>query len=316
MTSRVVWSSTSHSDRRREWHCGWNWRIHENPSPRHQPLPAKQGLELLLAEIRRDQLTAITTIYAKINFHGPHWNAGELAAISWLSTALRQHIIVGFEVFPAMKGDALNQYAITHGINLGTALPVSALVPVSLPNPPANLPIAVFKGADSDQALATEFSDTCPAMNYRSESVKTAHPDVITWLGKNINKAYRWKKPGKDAWEGTLGHEGGGGFLAGTTRVVKIPAGTPLFRYATINGHKGGWWFPQPMAGDPRVFAALPDDSPAPYLFSAVTTKEIEILTGLGAPRCSNKPGGPIQYYVAYSDQMHIDMLMTKQLAS
>ena len=64
----------------------------------------------------------------------------------------------------------------------------------------------------------------------------------------------------------------------------------------------GGWWFEAPLQGDPRVYAALPSFSKAAYMVKAHTKEEIQVLYGIGAPRCSNKPGGPEQILVAYRD--------------
>ncbi len=303
MTSRVVWFESCHHGRRREWRCWWRHGEHGMPSPRHQPMSPQRSQELLLAAVGRNTLTAISHIYRQTYLSPPCWMNGESSAIAWLKAACTSRVLVGFDVLPAMEGDDLKLYAGMHGINLGMALPVTALEPVTLPNPPANPPIA-FKGANSDQKLPTELSDTCPAMNYRSESVETAHPEVITWLKKHIpDPSIRRMNVGEDEWGKTLGYEGDGGFLATTTRVKKLPEKTILYRYASEKGRNGCWWFPQPMSGDPRVFGALPDNSPAPLLFVVITTKEIEILTGLGAPRCSNKPGGPIQYCLSYRDK-------------
>jgi hypothetical protein len=159
-------------------------------------------------------------------------------------------------------------------------------------------------------AAAVEARELCPPdkslekganANHRSESAETAAPEVRTWFaaaGITKQTDSREDKTVKiDKW---LGRDGGGGFMAGTTRVAELPPGTVLWRYfgSSRGGPGGEWWFPAPMEGDPRVFAALPEASAADRLVRAtvVGPKPLTILIGMGAPRCSDKPGGPVQY--------------------
>ena len=161
-----------------------------------------------------------------------------------------------------------------------------------------------YLGPGSTVAMKDEFdADTCPTFNYRSESIKTARPEVIAWLERHMQP--RFNEDGLDRWSTNLGDHGGGGFLRGTTRVSTLPKGTLVYRYyAPTTGAQwtpyalGGWWSPTPIAGDPRVESALPPENGAYKMCVGEIREDCEILVGLGAPRCSNKPGGPVQYLI------------------
>jgi hypothetical protein len=143
----------------------------------------------------------------------------------------------------------------------------------------------------------------CPSANYISESTDTAIEKVRDFLDKYVRLDVADPAERKKYWDEDLGKTGGGGFLRYHTRTATIKEGTVLWRY--INYEKsnpvGSWWFRHPLEGDPRVFAALPKDSRGTYLVKGRARKDIEVLIGPGAPRCSNKPGGPEQIYMPFA---------------
>ena len=166
-----------------------------------------------------------------------------------------------------------------------------------------------YQGPGSDIPMPDDItsSEACDAVNCRSESVATAKPEVIAWFDKHLKK--RETAQGNDRWEQDLGHEGGGGFLRGTTRVATLPKGTTVYRYygptqnaSWVSRPLGRWCSPSPIEGDPRVESALPPENGAYKMVRGEITKECDVLIGLGAPRCSNKPGGPVQYLLPPSD--------------
>lgn len=155
------------------------------------------------------------------------------------------------------------------------------------------------------KALPNATNESCPENNWRSESHLTAKPEVVAWL-KNIE--------GKlEAFEQdeVLGREGGGGFLSTTTRISRLSKGTLIYRYYDTSGNasnSGGWWSTDLVMGDPRQTLALPPakdgwSNSAKDLARARIAFDVPALTGLGAPRCSNKPGGPQQWYIALADR-------------
>jgi len=164
---------------------------------------------------------------------------------------------------------------------------------------------AAVPAASAGQALENKVSEYCPSHNHRSESHRTATPAVMEWLRKKAEVLIPEKQ------DMVLGAASGGGFLISTTRVSVLPEGTPLFRYydaAGNAGNYGGWWTTQLVVGDPRQTLALPPSEPnwsnsAKSVCHAQLGKGITALTGLGAPRCSNKPGGPQQWFIAWQDR-------------
>lgn len=173
---------------------------------------------------------------------------------------------------------------------------VAAKAEAKLPQPSAptpQQPYGVMSAPGGPGGLSNERSPECPSSSFRSERIATAHPSVLKWF-KDTETPQKF-------WSEILGEKGGGGFLVTTTRVVPMEEGTPLFRYfgGTSNA-LSTWWFTGPFEGDPRVFAALPPDSSADQLVKARVKKKIDVLAGIGAPRCSNKPGGPVQYFVQF----------------
>lgn len=166
------------------------------------------------------------------------------------------------------------------------AAPMSAAIPASL-------------GAAAGLPDTTD--ETCRADNWRSESHRTASRDVLDWLSTRL-----WEDT-DSAKDQVLGHEGGGGFLATTCRIARLPKGTEVYRYydvmPTYSSQVGGWWTTHLVQGDPRATLALPKGTAATKLCRARLGFDIEALTGVGAPRCSNKPGGPQQWYICFADR-------------
>lgn len=163
--------------------------------------------------------------------------------------------------------------------------------------PEQDVPVAVFAGTGyAPKAGLPNLTDaTCPSPNHRSESTTTCSPAVNQWF---VNKQV--PVPRRDE---SLGIDGGGGFLRSKTTVKRLPAGTLLYRYVdSATWPWGGWWFLKPLSGNPCAEAALPETSAASVMVQARLKKDIEVLYGPGAPRCSNKPGGPEQVLIAHCD--------------
>ena len=169
------------------------------------------------------------------------------------------------------------------------AIPTAADVPVS----------------DRGNALPNTVDQSCPAHNWRSESHATARPEVVRWL-KTVDA-----KLSEEEQNDVLGHKSGGGFLVTTTRISRLTKGTLIYRYYDAQGkasNAGGWWTTDIVIGDPRQTLALPPaqngwSNSARTLARAQIAFDVPALTGLGAPRCSNKPGGPQQWYIALVDR-------------
>lgn len=150
---------------------------------------------------------------------------------------------------------------------------------------------------DFGESVPNETNSTCPSVNHASEGMDTASPEVKDWMDKKgVPDKYR---------DGTLGKDGGGGFLKGQTTTKVIPKGTKVFRTCgqtvikgAVKGARadGGWWS-LAEAADPVRDMALPPENPASNQVVGETTQDIEVLAGPGAPRCSNKPGGPEQIF-------------------
>jgi hypothetical protein len=192
-------------------------------------------------------------------------------------------------------------YAAAQGINTGTPQDPATLSQTEKTKDELLKEIPAGKGMEAEHFYsATEeekgwkdvLDDKCPSANYRSESMESASEDVKEWLSLEENCKEKYRKS-------TLGIKKGGGFLKGSTRVVTISKGTLLYRYCTVGYEKGSWQLILPLEGDPRAFAALPEDSPATYVVVSEAPENTEALIGIGAPRCSNKPGGPIQICLA-----------------
>lgn len=147
---------------------------------------------------------------------------------------------------------------------------------------------------------ADKRSSKCKSVNSKSESTKTASPETKDWLNRNTPPQFH---------NGTLGFKGGGGFLRGGSTTTWLQPGTTIVRYygdiVTKSGAiragarlDGAWWSPAPLR-DPIRGNALPPQNSARKMATAKVVKRTEVLTGPGAPRCSNKPGGPQQYCFA-----------------
>lgn len=151
--------------------------------------------------------------------------------------------------------------------------------------------------AIADENDAASENPTCPNPYHRSETLESTSPEVRDWLDTNET---RGEVPQRKLLGGFAG--AGGGFLEGTTEVVTVPAGTTLWRYVDEPEKPwGGWWFFHAYEGDPRVFAALPPLSSGNVLVQGKTKVAFQALCGPGAPRCTNKPGGPPQLCIPYA---------------
>ncbi len=124
-----------------------------------------------------------------------------------------------------------------------------------------------------------------------SDRKAKAAKGVMAWLSEHAKPEY---------YKGILGEDGGGGFVSGqvTTKVVK--AGTVVYRYFGGDADPcGSWWSPYPL-NNPVADNALPEGNTGQYMAVGVVQEDTEVLCGPGAPRCSNKPGGPPQYYFPF----------------
>ncbi len=193
-------------------------------------------------------------------------------------------------------------YATQIGMDLGT---VVAPPPDKSGHKPATPAAADVPVSDRGNALPNTVDQSCPAHNWRSESHLTAKPEVVRWL-KTVDA-----KLSEEEKNDVLGYKSGGGFLVKTTRISCLNKGTLIYRYYDAQGkasNAGGWWTTDLVIGDPRQTLALPPaqsgwSNSARTLARAQIAFDIPVLTGLGAPRCSNKPGGPQQWYIALADR-------------
>jgi len=217
----------------------------------------------------------------------------------WLQRALLEGEVVAYCWRPMDQEETFVSYAKDVGISLGKSLPagimhVDPVRPVGVIEDGPQY--TRFVGHTSAADRANVLDETCPSANWRSESYETASPEVKAWLNTYITPARRYDaKSNKDYYNDTLGFQGGGGFLQTTTRVTVIHRGATLCRFHDGNLANGCWWFREAMDGDPVVYAALPPDSDPKEMVMCQTDEDIEALEGIGAPRCSSKPGGPIQ---------------------
>jgi hypothetical protein len=158
-------------------------------------------------------------------------------------------------------------------------------------------------GSTRKKGLPDRTGTTCPATNHNSESTSTAKKSVNDHLA-------RTDKRGPAAHNETLGATGGGGFSRGTTSVRNLKAGTMLVRYYG-GGAKamGSWWAYGATAGDPRRDLALPRGNNASRMCKGRVKKDVKVLEGAGAPRCTNKPGGPTQVCFPYPAGDHIEIV-------
>lgn len=235
----------------------------------------------------------------------PAWQSGAEAR-AWLRRAIVSSQVAVFRRVPPMGAMGHGEYAAMLGIDRGTVDQAAmAAGPVGQSSTQATvggqqvlIPVAIFAGTGATTGVPNDVSETCPALNWRSENTKTCVPEVLDWFDRkhvpDDQNDYRNK---------TLGGNGGGGFLTTTTRVRLLSKGTRLYRYVNDASQPyGGWWFLKPLQGDPRVYAALPEDSYATEMVQATCASDVDVLYGLGAPRCSNKPGGPEQIFIARCD--------------
>ena len=222
-------------------------------------------------------------------------------ARAWLRRAIISGQVAVFRRVPPMRTMGHGAYAEMLGIDRGTidhaamnSMP-SSIAAVTVPGAAKPVIVPVFAGTGQSVGLISDTSDLCPSPTWRSESVKTCAPEVLRW--------FALKEVPVERQDNILGHTDGGGFQSTTTRVRRLEKGTVLYRYVNDPLEPwGGWWFLAPLQGDPRVYAALPDYSTAHSMVKGKLKKTIRALYGIGAPRCSNKPGGPDQVYIAWVD--------------
>ena len=217
----------------------------------------------------------------------------------WLQRALLDGEVVAYLWRPMDQAESFASYATYFGISLGKPLPtgtmrVDPVQPVGVVEDGPQY--TRYVGHTSTAERENVLDETCPSANWRSESYETASPEVREWLDKYITKKYRYDpKSGTDYYNDTLGFAAGGGFLQTTTRVAVLAKGSTLCRFHDGKGADGSWWFREPIEGDPVVYAALPPGSDPKEMVMCRVNEEVEVLEGIGAPRCSNKPGGPVQ---------------------
>ena len=270
----------------------------EHPSPMHHPITGSQVRILVGSWLNKEIDTVIgwrhlVTLYEELAFSEVSAQAPTCAHLGdWLVEQIRGQRFRLYEELPPMKqGQSFEEYARIAHVPVMVAKPVEKLPQASSTTP--QQAYGVMDAPGGPGGLSNETSPECPSASFRSERMATVHPSVLTWF--NDTKTPPGFRPD------ILGENEGGGFLATTTRVVPIEKGTVLFRYFGGDANAlSTWWFTEPFEGDPRVFAALPVKSSADKLVKARVRKDIKVLAGIGAPRCSNKPGGPVQYFVQY----------------
>lgn len=173
-------------------------------------------------------------------------------------------------------------------------LPVPAhAAPARASKPSSDIPASHYAGSETDEDLPDETDGTCKRANEFSESYATASPEVQQWfVDMKIDPRF---------WDSTLGAKGGGGFYRGTTQLVRLPAGTRLCRYyGTGTNPVSTWWTLYTYAGDPRVIFALPVGQTGRSMVVGEIKNDLTGLIGVGAPRCSNKPGGVPQICIPF----------------
>jgi hypothetical protein len=288
------------------WVRQGDWRIylypwHRDPRPRGiEPLDpgfAADSVEIWFPiddhhwYFTRDDLCrlyeAATMIYGDLYMY----STAELR--EWLKVALEEREIIAYEVRLPSPVEAMEVLGRDLGIPETRTKRTDALVPRKL-DPTDS--VHVFASGDPDP-LPDAFGEGCPDANFRSEGVDTASPEVLAWLRDNVQR-YRTQR---DEWNYILGRLDGGGFLLRTTRVITLKPPCELWRFVgKPSDAYGGWWSHRVYNGDVRQFSALPPMCSGQHLIQGKVTEPIAVLEGLGAPRCTNKPGGPPQIYIPY----------------
>lgn len=264
------------------------------------PAAASQAAALAAYALMRGSRVELVRLHHATAGRAPAWQS-PAEAREWLRRAIAAGTVAVFRRVPPMGAMGHGEYAAMLGIDRGvvdhaakSAAPsqLLAVTPAGAKDP---IIVPIFAGTGAGVGLPNETSETCPSRNWRSESTQTCAPEVRTWFGQKSVPA--------DMQDGILGYNEGGGFQATTTRVRSLKKDTVLYRYVN-KPHEpwGGWWFLEPLKGDPRVYAALPEYSTANSMVKGKLNKPVDVLFGIGAPRCSNKPGGPEQVYIAWVD--------------
>ena len=149
--------------------------------------------------------------------------------------------------------------------------------------------------------------NTCPRVNYLSESYATASQEVKDWLDDPKNRV----RPGISQRNAILGYKGGGGFLRHTTRVKTLKKGQTLWRAFGCLADEMGCWAGAKPVRNPIRSLALPEQNCATDWAKLKVKKDVDVLVGKGAPRCSNKPGGTEQIYVPYDPNDYLELQRT-----
>ncbi len=320
--SEPLFRGVTLSGRRVEWHPAGS-----RPSnPLWELIPTIHAVPDLRRACRHDHWSTgeLARVFLRLVGHLPETGMTRAALETWLVSQVERKRLVAWGRVAYLEGDLseqekkdpllrpqiYQQYARAWKVPLGAAVPIAdihAALLTKAKNAPQSIPppvIATPATWNSAPTIEDGVSDRCPARNFRSENLKTAHPKVREWLDK--------RDKDKKRQEQTLGVRGGGGFLATTTRVARLTKGTILYRYYDDDYSReafstGGWWCTALVAGDPRQTLALPTSNRANMLAIAEVAFDTDALTGIGAPRCSNKPGGPIQWFIAYGDRQECD---------
>jgi hypothetical protein len=270
-----------------------SWRQGQ-PSALHQPIEPNRALALADLWMRQGLVSDPSVRGHLIKLHvelalssGPYCGVGTAFLATWLRQQIVRGQVLVYEVLPEMgEGESHEEYA----RDIGLSMPSAAVLPA--PSETVE-PYHVYAVAGGATRMQDEFTAECPDPSFRSESMETAGAEVLQWL-KSHDRPSGWRE--------TLGADGGGGFLATTTRVTTIRAGTILYRYSGGEARDiGVWWFESPFVGDARSFGALPKENFGNILVQGKVKTDVESLCGLGAPRCSNKPGGPLQFRIPWS---------------
>ena len=163
-------------------------------------------------------------------------------------------------------------------------------------------PSSATSSKSSCKGTRDKYNSKCPSPSCKSESVSTASPKVLDWLRKHDPR-------GTKAYNRILGKNGGGGFIQGATTVITLKKGTKIVRYWGGDAPEVGGWWARRGAQNPIRDMALPPNNTALNKATGELKHDVEVLSGPGAPRCSNKPGGPKQYYLPYPAADHVKVV-------
>ncbi len=280
---------------------------------RHEPhlylrewFPLNWDNEYFVRHKLLDLYEAVTRRFDNLDLLTSEW------LLEWVDEAFERELVTVYEKLPwrAMRDDEDHQaYARAMSIPMKTESAPQMLIAAKNPTPKATEP--EYEGTGGNEGWKDELATSCPSPNWRSENFYTCSSDVQKWCLQHIT-AWDPSASQLDTINETLGALGGGGFYMSTTRVVPLPRNTMLYRFCgsgknietgkeQIARPNGGWWAKGTCSGDPREYFALPPGSSAKNMvIIAIAADDLTGLEGLGAPRCTNKPGGPMQIYIPY----------------